>query len=98
MPAPVGAGSYTRRRCFPERELAVSLFGGLREVLATVAYYVQWVADEFYPYAGVAPHVQLRGIYCQRTGCRLYVGPAQERALADQLEELLHQEGRDAWR
>ncbi|WBO84493.1 hypothetical protein [Hymenobacter yonginensis] len=93
-PAPVGAGSYTRRRCYPEREMSVSLFGGLREVSAAVAYYVQWVSDEFYSYKGTAPHVQLRGVYCLRTGRPLYVGARQEQALREQLEDLLGREGR----
>lgn len=93
-PAPVGAGSYTRRRCFPEREMTVSLFGGLREVSAAVAYYVQWVSDEFYSYKGAAPHVQLRGVYCLRTGCPLYVGARQEQALREQLEAHLFEQGR----
>jgi hypothetical protein len=96
-PAPVGAGGYTRRRCFPERELSVPLFGGVREVSAAVAYYVQWVSDEFYG-GRAAPQVQLRGVYCQRTGRRLYIGATQEQALAGQLEDMLHHEGRDAWR
>lgn len=97
-PALVGAGSYSRRRCFHERELAVSLFGGRREVLAAVSYYVQWVsADEFSWSRNQQPHVRLRGVYCLRTGRQLYVGTAQEQALADQLEEQLFQEGRDAW-
>ena len=39
-PAPVGVGAYNRRQCYEERELAVSLFGGLREVTAAVSYYV----------------------------------------------------------
>ncbi|RSK49384.1 hypothetical protein [Hymenobacter rigui] len=93
-PAPVGEGGYTRRRCFPEREMTVGLFGGLREVMASVAYYVQWISDEFYSYKGAAPHVQLRGVYCLRTGRPLYVGARQEQALQEQLEAQLHKEGR----
>ncbi|MBD2716736.1 hypothetical protein KBK19_16950 [Microvirga sp. STR05] len=93
-PAPAGAGSYSRRHCFPERELAVSLFGGLRQVLAAVSYYVQWVsADEFSWSSRRQPHVRLRGVYCLRTGRPLYVGSAQEQELTEQLEALLFEEG-----
>lgn len=95
-PNPAGVGSYSRRRCFPERELSVALFGGLREVVASVSYFVQWVSDEFYGGGCKAPHVQVRGVYSLATGGRLYVGSAQEQALAEQLEELLFHEGQDA--
>ena len=92
-PAPVGVGASNRRQCFPEREMPVSLFGGLREVRAAVAYCVQWVSAEFYGFGRKAPHVCLRGIYCLRTGRLLYVGPAQEQALREQLEAQLFEEG-----
>jgi hypothetical protein len=96
-PAPVGVGSYSRRRCFHERELPVSLFGGLREIVAAVAYYVQWVsADEFNWSRDKQPHVRLRGVYCRRTGRPLHVGHAQEQALAEQLQEILFREGPQA--
>ncbi|UOQ81007.1 hypothetical protein [Hymenobacter sp. 5414T-23] len=93
-PAPVGVVGYNRRRSFPERELSVSLFGGLREVSAAVAYYVQWVSAEEYSWSSKkAPQVQVRGVYCLRTGRSLYIGSSQEKALAEQLEALLFEEG-----
>lgn len=99
-PAPVGAGSYSRRRCYPEREMLVRLFGGRREVTAAVAYYAQWVSvDEFsWSLNKKLPEVRLRGIYCLRTGRLLYVGAAQEEALTEQLEGLLLHEGQHAHR
>ncbi|GAB2784639.1 hypothetical protein HNQ93_002468 [Hymenobacter luteus] len=93
-PAPVGVGGYNRRRCFPEREMQVPLFGGLRQVQAAVSYYVQWVsADEFQWSSRKQPHVRLRGVYCLRTSRLLYVGAAREQALQEQLEAQLFEEG-----
>ncbi|SHL75476.1 hypothetical protein [Hymenobacter psychrotolerans] len=93
-PSPAGLGAYNRRKCFEERELSVSLFGGLREVTAAVSYYVQWVsADEFNWSGRKQPHVQVRGVYCRRTGRPLYVGRAQERALGEKVEALLFEQG-----